>query len=31
MPKPCSMTDAISGCFGVIVYSGLIAGMCALS
>ncbi len=31
MPKPCSMTGAISGCFGVMACSGFIAGVWALS
>jgi hypothetical protein len=31
MPKPCSMTGAISGCDGVMDCSGFIAGMRALS
>jgi hypothetical protein len=31
MPKPCSMTGAISVCFGAMACSGLIAGVWALS
>ncbi len=31
MPKPCSMTGAISGCGGVMDCSGFIIGVWALS